>query len=66
MDEQVAAMIDVLLNRIEHMEEMDELKELERLNVERSLLLQDIELCCRALEKTANLILKTTEMLSLQ
>ncbi|KAM7219588.1 hypothetical protein V8F06_004969 [Rhypophila decipiens] len=65
MDKEVAATIDELLNRLEHIKEIDELRELKRLEAERSLILQDIELCCRVLERTADLILERTKTLSL-
>lgn len=65
MDEQVVETIDDLLERLEHMEEMGKHAELQRLKAERSQLLQETELCCRTHEKTENLILEITEMLSL-
>lgn len=59
------ATIDELIERLSDIEEIEELKAVEILKTKRSLLLEDIEYCCRASEKTANLLLETSETLLL-
>ena len=65
MDEEIVATIDELLERLERMKEMEEIQQLHSLNAEREVLLQEIELSYKALEKTADLVLETTKTLSL-
>lgn len=65
MDAKVVATIDELLERLEHVEDMDMVRQLERLEAERAELSQEIENCKKALGRTTNLILETTETLSL-
>ncbi len=65
MDSHVIATIDELLQRLKQMEDMQDIKQIEALNTEKAVLLRKIELCDRAREGTADVILEASKMISL-